>query len=57
MIQTNTIEPAEHIKSVAEYYFSVKLQEVARMNAEGKNVISLGVGSPDLPPSENVVEE
>lgn len=57
MIQTNTIEPAEHIKSVEEYYFSVKLKEVARMNAEGKNVISLGVGSPDLPPSENVVEE
>ena len=53
----NIIEPAEHIKSVSEYYFSVKLQEVAKMNAEGKNVISLGVGSPDLPPSEHVVEE
>ena len=57
MIQINSIEPAEHIKSVSEYYFSVKLQEVAKMNAEGQNVISLGVGSPDLPPSENVVEE
>ena len=57
MIQKKFIEPAEHIKSVSEYYFSVKLQEVAKMNAEGKNVISLGVGSPDLPPSENVVEE
>ena len=57
MKQTNFIEPAEHIKSISEYYFSVKLQEVAKMNAEGKNVISLGVGSPDLPPSEGVVEE
>ena len=57
MKQNDFIEPAEHIKSISEYYFSVKLQEVARMNAEGKNVISLGVGSPDLPPSEYVVEE
>ena len=57
MKQNNFIEPAEHVKSIAEYYFSVKLQEVAKMNAEGKNVISLGVGSPDLPPSEYVVEE
>lgn len=57
MIQANLIEPAEHVKSVSEYYFSVKLQEVAKMNAEGKNVINLGVGSPDLPPSEYVVEE
>ncbi len=57
MKHTNFIEPAEHVKSISEYYFSVKLHEVAKMNAEGKNVISLGVGSPDLPPSEYVVEE
>jgi hypothetical protein len=35
------IEPAAHIKSISEYYFSVKLAEVARMNAEGKDVIAL----------------
>ena len=57
MKQNNFIEPAEHVKSISEYYFSIKLQEVANMNADGKNVISLGVGSPDLPPSEYVVEE
>lgn len=57
MEYNNFIEPADHVKSISEYYFSVKLQEVAKMNAEGKNVISLGVGSPDLPPSEYVVEE
>ena len=57
MIQNNFIEPAEHVKNISEYYFSVKLQEVAKMNAEGKNIISLGVGSPDLPPSEYVVNE
>ena len=57
MEHTNFIEPADHVKSISEYYFSVKLQEVAKMNAEGKDVISLGVGSPDLPPSEYVVDE
>lgn len=49
------IQPAEHIKSISEYYFSVKLAEVARMNAEGKDVISLGVGAPDRMPSEETI--
>lgn len=40
------IQPAEHIKTITEYYFSVKLAEVAQMNAEGKDVISLAVGAP-----------
>lgn len=50
-----TITPAERVNSVSEYYFSKKLKEVAEMNAAGKNVINLGVGSPDLPPSDNTV--
>jgi len=50
------IEPAEHIKSISEYYFSVKLAEVARMNAEGKNVISLAVGAPDHMPSQKTID-
>lgn len=49
------IEPAEHIKSISEYYFSVKLAEVARMNAEGLDVISLGVGAPDRMPSDETI--
>lgn len=49
------IQPAEHIKSISEYYFSVKLAEVARMNAEGLNVISLGVGAPDRMPSDETI--
>ncbi len=49
------IEPAVHIKSISEYYFSVKLAEVARMNAEGKDVISLGVGAPDRMPSDETI--
>ena len=50
------IIPAQRVGSVQEYYFSKKLKEVAEMNAEGKNVINLGVGSPDLPPSEQTIE-
>ncbi|NDW09776.1 pyridoxal phosphate-dependent aminotransferase [Dysgonomonas sp. 520] len=51
------IIPADRLNSVEEYYFSKKLKEVAEMNAAGKNVISLGVGSPDLPPSRNTIDE
>ncbi|SKB82229.1 pyridoxal phosphate-dependent aminotransferase [Macellibacteroides fermentans] len=49
------ITPANRVHSVSEYYFSKKLKEVAQMNAEGKNVINLGVGSPDLPPSQQAI--
>ena len=42
---------------VEEYYFSTKLAEIARMRQEGKDVISLGIGSPDMPPSPEVIEE
>ena len=50
------IVPAERLNGVSEYYFSKKLKEVAEMNAAGKNVINLGVGSPDLPPSEEAID-
>lgn len=50
-----SMKPAERLNSVSEYYFSRKLKEVAQMNAEGKDVISLGVGSPDMPPADNAV--
>lgn len=49
------ILPATRLQSVSEYYFSRKLKEVAQMNAEGKDVISLGIGSPDMPPSESAI--
>ena len=51
-----SIEPAEHIKSISEYYFSTKLAEVARMNKEGKNVISLAIGAPDSMPSSETID-
>ncbi len=48
--------PANRLTDVSEYYFSRKLKEVAQMNAQGMDVISLGVGSPDMPPSEQSIE-
>ena len=53
--QPYNIQPADRLANVSEYYFSRKLKEVARMNAEGKDVISLGIGSPDMPPSEETI--
>ena len=53
---SKTIQPAERLSLVQEYYFSRKLKEVAQMNAEGKDIISLAIGSPDMPPSEQTVE-
>ncbi len=50
------IRPAERLRAVQEYYFSRKLKEVARLNADGKDIISLAVGSPDMPPSPRTVE-
>lgn len=49
------IRPANRVAQVEEYYFSRKLKEIARMNEAGMAVINLGVGSPDLAPSENTL--
>jgi aspartate/methionine/tyrosine aminotransferase len=51
------IEPADRLSLVSEYYFSRKLKEVAQLNAEGKDIISLAIGSPDMPPSEKTIEK
>ena len=51
------IQPADRLSTVQEYYFSRKLKEVAKLNAEGKDIISLAIGSPDMPPSAATVEQ
>ena len=50
------IRPADRLGGVKEYYFSRKLKEIAEMNANGADVISLGIGSPDMPPSEQTLD-
>ncbi len=47
---------AERLKSVQEYYFSKKLREVRGLIAEGRPIINMGIGSPDLAPSPKVLE-
>ena len=54
--ETNVIKPARRVGNVQEYYFAKKLKEVASLNAKGYDIISLGIGGPDLPPAENVIE-
>ena len=49
-------KPADRISAVSEYYFSRKLKEVAQLNAEGKDIISLAIGSPDMPPSPATIQ-
>lgn len=50
------IQPADRIGTVNEYYFSRKLKEVAQMNANGMDIISLAIGSPDMPPSASTID-
>ena len=50
------IVPANRLGLVQEYYFSRKLKEVARLNAEGRDIISLAIGSPDMPPSTATID-
>jgi len=51
------IPASERLRSVEEYYFSSKLQEIREMVARGIPVINLGIGNPDLPPSPATVDE
>lgn len=53
----NNIKPASRLDAVQVYYFSRKLKEVARLNAEGQDIISLAIGSPDQPPSPQTIDK
>ena len=48
--------PARRLDSVKEYYFSKKLKEIAQLNANGADIISLGIGGPDRPPHRDVID-
>ncbi len=47
---------ANRLASINEYYFSQKLREIDVLNKEGKKIINLGIGSPDLPPHPDVIK-
>lgn len=50
------IEAADRLQHIEEYYFSKKLREIADMVSNGKPVINIGVGSPDLQPPQTIVD-
>lgn len=50
------INPADRLSNVTEYYFSRKLKEIAALKAQGHDIISLAIGSPDMPPSPQTIE-
>ncbi|WP_210488595.1 pyridoxal phosphate-dependent aminotransferase [Rufibacter aurantiacus] len=50
------ISSANRLQHVQEYYFSRKLAEVRALNAQGRNIINLGIGDPDMAPSEDTIQ-
>lgn len=50
------MKTSTRLDGIGEYYFSQKLREIASLNAEGKNIINLGIGSPDMPPHPDVIK-
>lgn len=56
-MEDTKIRPAQRVNEVQEYYFSRKLKEIARLNDEGKDIISLAIGSPDMPPSTQTIKK
>ena len=49
------MQTSKRLDGIGEYYFSQKLREIDELNKQGKNVINLGIGSPDLPPHADVI--
>ncbi|CAN5691958.1 aminotransferase class I/II-fold pyridoxal phosphate-dependent enzyme [soil metagenome] len=54
--RTPFILTASRLDGIGEYYFSHKLRQIDELNKEGKNVINLGIGSPDMPPHPEVIK-
>lgn len=50
------ISTSKRLEGISEYYFSKKLREIDELNKQGKNIINLGIGSPDLPPHADVIK-
>ncbi len=49
------VKTASRLEGIGEYYFSQKLREIDTLNKEGKDILNLGIGSPDLPPHPEVI--
>lgn len=51
------VKPADRTNSIQEYYFSTKLKQIDEMRKAGADIINLGIGSPDMPPSDNTINK
>jgi len=49
------ISAADRTHLFTEYYFSKKLREIRQLKEQGRPIINLGIGSPDLPPAPEVI--
>lgn len=50
------IRPADRVSTVGEYYLQQRMARVAQLRNEGHDVVSLGIGGPDRPPSPAVID-
>jgi aspartate/methionine/tyrosine aminotransferase len=50
------IKEANKLQHINEYYFSMKLKQIAQLRAEGKNILNLGIGNPDQAPSQQTID-
>jgi aspartate/methionine/tyrosine aminotransferase len=50
------IKTADRLNNISEYYFSQKLRQIDDLNKKGRQIINLGIGSPDLPPHPDVIK-
>jgi len=50
------VEAAQRLNNTKEYYFSIKLREIEQLKSEGKDIINMAIGSPDMAPSDNTVQ-
>jgi len=54
--KNESMQTAKRLDGIGEYYFSKKLREIEELNKQGKNILNLGIGSPDLPPQPEVIK-
>ena len=50
------MQTSNRLEGIGEYYFSQKLREIDQLNKDGKQIINLGIGSPDLAPHPDVIK-
>lgn len=55
MTETKEIRPADRLADVSEYYLQRKMKEVAALNAAGADIVSLGIGGPDMMPPQAAI--